>query len=363
VRNNTAAELLVGESVTLTREHLEITGADPATIELMLLSPPEFGVLLREGSLLTGGDLFSPQDIAQGRILYRHEGTAATEDSFIFASPDGSLDPVGFHFRIHAPKSHSPELSGPGSLDGVLDGIVVSKLLAGTVTMHEANLEPGIAIIGLGGRGHWQWSSDLETWNEIDDLVAARALLLGPAETLRFTPKLGWSGVIQLSYRVWNGKGTIGDRVDLAPRHAVGEFTSFSRQAETVSVTLAPMIVDGADGLEPWQSPLSIGETFGGSVALLRASGEGVWQIATDGGRTWIEVGNVYHGRALLLLASYRIRFVPRSNGAGRVVLGVRLWDETGFTALQSVNLATKRAYGEGTAFGEFVVSKSWRLE
>src|SRR5262249_56742105 len=57
------------------------------------------------------------------------------------------------------------------------------------------------------------------------------------------------------------------------------------------------------------------GPVAGVAVVGLPGGPGGVWQFSTDGGRHWTDFGTVYHGKARLLRAADRVRFVARAGG------------------------------------------------
>jgi hypothetical protein len=95
---------------------------------------------------------------------------------------------------------------------------------------------------------------------------------------------------------------------------------------------------------------------------VVRLEGAGTWQLSLDDGRTWHDFGPAYHGRARLLRGGDRVRFVPGPGGSGKVVLAARPWDGTGGAAGGTANLAGRGATGQGTPFGGFVLTRTWRL-
>ena len=100
----------------------------------MLLSAPLHGALLRDGFALTGGDVFTQEDVDQGRLQYRHEGGGEERDSFTFATPEGEVPATVFTLVIE-PTHRAPVLNGNGQLATVLDGCRVADVLDGLVRM------------------------------------------------------------------------------------------------------------------------------------------------------------------------------------------------------------------------------------
>ncbi|MGL4460714.1 MAG: ELWxxDGT repeat protein [Planctomycetia bacterium] len=86
------------------------------------------------------------------------------------------------------------------------------------------------------------------------------------------------------------------------------------------------------------------------AMTLLRKTGGGVFEVSTDGGRTWRRVtGTVGDTRSLLLRAQDRLRLRPGSP-AGRVTLQFRAWDQT---TGRAGRFASTRANGGTTAFSQ----------
>lgn len=357
---NQPLEALAGETTPLGREHLRLAGPDAHLIDVMLLSPAECGAILRDGFALTGGDVFTQEDVDQGKICYRHDGGDTTADRFTFATPDGEVPPTVFTLVVR-PVRRCPELAGPGRLAGALDGLVVREILDGQARCHEGGAEAGLVAVALAGRGAWQFSRDGgATWADFGEVHHGRALPLGPRDALRFVPRPGWSGTAKLTYRAWDGsQGEAGAPLNLAARDAVGGATAFSRQTASASLVLPPPVP--APAAPPWRGELTVGELFGEGAAVVRLEGPGLWEYTTDGGATWREFGGVYHGRARLLGPADRVRFVRRRGASGKVILSARAWDGRG-PAGATANVASRSSYGEATPYGEFVQTRTWRL-
>lgn len=360
LETNELLELPAGETVVLSRGHLRLSGPEPSLIDVMILSPAEHGALLRDGFALTGGDVFTQEDVNQGKIGYRHDGGDASADQFTFATPDGEVQPTVFRFAIQS-THRSPDLRGPGQLADVLDGCLIRDVLDDQARCQEPDVEAGLAVVALAGRGTWHYSlDDRRTWLELTEAQHGKALPLRAGDAIRFVPKPGWSGIVKLTYRAWDGsQGTAGQPLNLAPRDAVGGTTAFSRQTASATMQVKPEAPQTPPA-EPWRAELHVGELFGDGAAIVRAEGPGEWQFSTDDGRSWQEFGKVYHGRARLLRGTDRVRFVRRRGAVGKVILAGRTWEGRGATG--AANLATRSSYGDGTAFGEFVQTRTWRL-
>ncbi len=278
----------------------------------MVLSVPLHGALVRDGFALTGGDVFTQEDVNQNRLHYRHDGGPQERDSFTFATPEGEVPATVFTFTIE-PGRRAPELLGNGQLAKVLDVCRVVEILDGMTRCCEPRMRPGLAIVGVAGRGQWLYSLDKgASWQELGEVHSGQARLLGDGDMLRFVPRSGWSGSVKLTYHAWDQtSGQPGAVVDLSPRLATGDATAFSKTTATATTTIAPIPFDPGKAIEPWAGTPTVGELLGDGVAVVRVAGPGTWQFSLDDGKTWRDFGAVYHGRARLLRPIDRVRFPP----------------------------------------------------
>lgn len=355
---NAGLAVAPGDAAAITPEHLRLTGGGgPHLIDLMLLSPPLAGAVLRDGFALTGGDVFTQEDIDHGRVSYRHDGGDEAEDAFTFATPDGAVPPTVFAIAI--PRRRAPLLLGPGQLAQALGGCRAADVLDGLARPCDG-APAGLAVVAAQGVGEWHYSLG-GAWLDLADVRHGHALLLGPDDLLRFTPRPGWSGAARLSYRAWDqSDGARGGRADLSSRGHVGGATAFSQSVMTAELLVeAPAEALPPTAAEPWAGCPSAAELAGGGLAVVRLVGEGAWQYSLDGGASWRDFGPVYHGRARLLRGGDRVRFLPRAGWSGRVALAGRAWDGRG-EAGGAANLASRPACGDGTPFGAAVLTRAW---
>src|SRR3990167_3419519 len=79
------------------------------------------------------------------------------------------------------------------------------------------------------------------------------------------------------------------------------------------------------------------------------SSSHGIWQYyLTNVSKTWVDVGTVSDGSALLLRAEDRIRFIPDGIDADNASITYRAWDQTSGTAGETANTGVN---GGTTAF------------
>jgi hypothetical protein len=361
---NSGMMLSTGDTAAITADRLRLTGGDPAMLDMMVLSAPLHGAIVRDGFALTGGDVFTQEDVNQNRLYYRHDGGTQERDSFTFASPDGEVEATVFAIRIE-PTRRAPELLGDGQLATVLDACRVTEILDGLARCREPGFQAGLAVVGATGRGQWQYSLDGgANWLDLGDVHHGQSRLLGDRDLLRFVPQQSWSGAVKLTYHAWDQTtGNPGEVASLTSRTATGGLTAFSRTSASATTTLAPPPFDPGKPVEPWADTPTVGELFGEAVAVVRVTGPGTWQFSLDDGRTWRDFGPVYHGRARLLRPCDRVRFRRRRGAAGKVVFAGRPWDGRGGSPGATAGLAGHGSHGKGTCFGAFVRSRNWEIE
>lgn len=82
-------EVAEGQSATLTREALRVSGAIPEQLTFTLAREPQHGELTLNGGRLSAAQTFSQADIDAGRLRYAHDGGETTSDGFDFSVGDG----------------------------------------------------------------------------------------------------------------------------------------------------------------------------------------------------------------------------------------------------------------------------------
>jgi hypothetical protein len=223
VEVNAGLTLTAGESAPITPDLLHVTGPrEPHLVELMLLSPPLAGAVLRDGFALTGGDVFTREDVDQGRVSYRHAGGDEAEDAFTFASPDGAVPPTVFAVTIKRPRRVLPL---PPPLPPVAEPWAAQPTAAELAG-------DGLAVVRLVGEGTWLFSlDDGGSWSDFGPVYHGRARLLRPGDRVRFLPRPGWSGRVALAGRTWDGTGgAAGGTANLAARSACAEGAPFGER-------------------------------------------------------------------------------------------------------------------------------------
>ena len=99
---------------------------------------------------------------------------------------------------------------------------------------------------------------------------------------------------------------------------------------------------------------LTVGDADTGALRGIAITGldlaNGVWEFSTNGGTSWLAIGQRDDTTALLLsdAAANRVRFVPAADFNGTATLTVRAWDQSQGTSGNSFAIA---GTGAGTAF------------
>lgn len=131
--------VVTAESDTISQQHLKINLTSiPSTGFYILLALPQHGALLLNGVPLSVGAKFTQQDIDQGKLVYAHNGDAATEDEFRF----DALDNIS-HAWLH---------------DQVFHIVILPEQFEASIALTQAIVCPGgatgeitVTAIGLGG--------------------------------------------------------------------------------------------------------------------------------------------------------------------------------------------------------------------
>lgn len=102
---DTGAVVTQGQAVTITSADLSVTveGRSASEIIFTLVSLPQNGTLRLDGVVLNAGDQFTQADIDAGRLVYQHDGTETTSDSFqfvVFNSADNLLFEGSFGISV-----------------------------------------------------------------------------------------------------------------------------------------------------------------------------------------------------------------------------------------------------------------------
>ncbi|MCO6457547.1 MAG: cadherin domain-containing protein [Pirellulaceae bacterium] len=117
-----------------------------------------------------------------------------------------------------------------------------SRINAGPNSTSIVDLDPGdpvggVAVIGVSGNGHWQYSLDFATFHSIAPVSDSSALLLPAGAILRYSPDTANGETASLSFRAWDQSQ--GDPEARADASANGGTTPFSGQQDTLWVNVS----------------------------------------------------------------------------------------------------------------------------
>lgn len=264
--------------------------------------------------------------------------------------------------------SASPTLSTVNEDAVTNNGQLVSALNSSITDADTGAVLGGIAITSLkNGNGTWQFRlNNTGNWTSIDSASDSNALLLRPADAVRFLPNAKNATTANFQFRAWDqSSGSAGSTADASSN---GGTSAFSSTANTASITVtavndAPVWLIEPTGFTFTNITRSDADNLGQSVSALIGSnltdvdlnatagiaisastvvGTGKWQYLTSGS-TWSDMGVVSSTSALLLSSTSKIRYVPDGTQTDTVSASISLmgWDGTSGTAGNKVSTAT----------------------
>ncbi|MHA6194443.1 DUF4347 domain-containing protein [Pseudomonas wadenswilerensis] len=151
----------------------------------------------------------------------------------------------------------NPTLTGLTDSSTNNNGDAVSTLLGGVTDVDTGALK-GIVINGLTATyGKWQFSTNNgTTWNDIGTVSDNGALLLRPADRVRFVPDGIHGETATITYRAWDQTSSQGYQGTTVNVTSNGGATSYSSTTDTASVVVTAVndapIVTGSGGSVGW---------------------------------------------------------------------------------------------------------------
>jgi hypothetical protein len=241
------------------------------------------------------------------------------------------------------------DLSVPAVLNPVDPGQTTnSRTFASMMSATDVeSLSIGVAIFAAKGTG-WEYKPAGGSFTPLGKISSGKALLLNADAEVRYVSPAGeLPGTAKLSFKAWDktpGSGVAGTRV--AIRGA-----AFSRQTEIVTTAIGnfrPVLETTPDVTLPpvtTTNPKKIPGTFvktllgvgtitdtpnslQGIAIVFADNTNGKWQYSLDG-RTYLDIGPVTDGSALLLAPGNKIRFVPNSLTTMVATIQYKAWDQT----------------------------------
>ncbi len=273
----------------------------------------------------------------------------------------------------------APDLTGINEDTTNPAGSLVSALIpVGVFADSDPAPLKGIAVFGVTGTGTWQYSTNGGTvWIALGTISVSSALLLNDSHKIRFVPGPNWNETATLTYRAWDRtEGTAGAKVNLSAGPAVGGNTPFSADSATTNLEVAPINdapiqptndvalpaisrantnPSGTEVLALLAAATDVDGDNPTGIAVIAATGTGIWQYSADAGATWINFGSLSSVNARLLQSAHQVRFVPNSSVNAIASLSYRAWDQTSGTPGSLVNLSTAPTIGGATGYSTAV--------
>jgi hypothetical protein len=255
--------------------------------------------------------------------------------------------------RINTAPTQQVQPAGGLSLGTITENVAstpvsIATLLKSTKAADPDGTTPGLALAAVTGPGSWQYQVGRGAWQAVPATVSATAALLLPSGALvRFVPAPNQVGAATIRWVAWDQtQGVVG--MQGFDSTASGGANAFSSTTATAMLTVlaatghvAPAWNGRAAALTPnvpghTQPDDTVAGAFGPyfadagtagiAVAGLTGLNHGTWQYF-DGTRWNPFTTAPSTGRAVLLPAAYRIRFVPRSGFLGAATLTAYAWD------------------------------------
>lgn len=232
-------------------------------------------------------------------------------------------------------------------------GMTVSNLIGSIATDVDTGTVPGVAITAAPTRGGiWQYqSAGSNEWLPILPVTTTSALLLDPADRVRFRPDGTYSGLVSMSFKAWDrSTGVAGTRQNSALTMA------FSTAIETATLLItdvasvdnsAPVLDNSTNFVLPsvaedfrgngTQISVMLGTAvtdadtlskFGMAVTRLIGTENGQWQYSTNN-RSWVTIPSANMEQAFLLRSTDFIRYLPNANFVGEASFEFQAWDQT----------------------------------
>jgi hypothetical protein len=358
---NTGLKLDEGTISGISSAQLSVTaiGSTPDQVVFTVVLPPAHGQLeltTAPGVTITN---FTQADINAGLLLYRHDGSDPTSDSFQFTVSDQegeTLPTTSFHLLIIQDTPTLITNVGLMLAEGSSSVITSDRLSAASVGNTPDQLVYSIVVLPT--RGQLELTSApgeaVTTFTQAD--IDAGDLLY------RHNGSESLSDVFK--FTISDSEG------DTLPSTSFGLIVTPVNDAPVLDTTLNPVLTaTHEDALQP--EATYVGQLVRGvtdvdanarrGIAITGASSySGRWQFNTFS--LWQDMGAVSETAALLLrsAAFTYVRFIPNPDFHGTVKLYYRAWDQTEGLEGRKVNLVEHT--GGTTAFSTAEESASLRV-
>lgn len=258
--------------------------------------------------------------------------------------------------HVNTAPTQNPPPGGINLLPSIHENVTSTAVSVATLLKdaHAADADKGttlgLALTGASGPGIWQYQLGTG-WQAVPATIsAASSLLLPPGATLRFVPTPNQAGTATLTCVAWDRtQGASG--VKGFDSTTAGGASAFSSISATATLTIIPAVGHQAPAWNgsgavlapvapsalnpPGDTVAAIFGTFfadpgtivGIAVTGLTGTTNGMWQYFD--GTNWNGFKTPSVGKAVLLTAGAKIRFVPKSGFVGTATLTAYAWDGT----------------------------------
>jgi hypothetical protein len=248
VATNTGGAMTEGGTLAITTAMLQTTDADwtSGTLTYTVTTPGNGHVELTTapGTPVT---TFTQWQVDNGQVVFVQDGTNNGSAGFMFTVSDGLNVTTSQSFGITVTTVNDRPTMGAATPtlttiaeDAIGGSNTVSSIIAQSVVSDEelAAAAHGLAITAVDNtNGQWQFYDSVGlSWQNITGVGEGAALLLAPADVIRFVPNADYNGTATFSYRAWDNPAS-GAHFTYADTNAG---TEFSTTINTASITITP---------------------------------------------------------------------------------------------------------------------------
>lgn len=280
-----------GDDIIIDTTMISASDPDTATANIVytVTTLPAHGMLYLNGTALAVNATFTQQDVIDGNLVYKHDGSASSDgtidtadDSFNFKVSDGTTALTGKTFEIDVAPASVPQLHALANRSA--DGFVISGAansgsnFGGTVAAFGDSNNDGLEDYIIAGNG--------------DDFIGSDGTtgLGGPNTTLNGSAKMSLSGIGD-----FDGDGDLDYIIGQSDANNLSTASSMTGNAQIIdsSGTIISQINDGSllAGDQAGYSVAGIGDVNGDGLADIIYGAPGDDDTGTDAGAAYVFYG------------------------------------------------------------------------